>query len=319
MRTPTTFGIEYTFVPKTDVPPYEMDDRVENVVNHLRNAGIDSAHNDGGALEVPSPVHRSVTGAKRFYERLIKQVRPRRLVAQRVDIDDEGNECYYGTGGGHIHLGLFNRRATSDEGARQLTQRDYLLVRNIAVLVYNRPWLGWVFNEFMDDWNAKAITSKKWLGQLLAKDSVSKLPPAEQVYRYSAIGTSYVPGNRFKPAFKKIRGALGKDTAICLGTPSETNQWTMEFRFFDAPRSWPQVQEHLDFAMALFRYARKAANRGQWLEVGEMGMPAVKAFRNRDKVERAFRSTCRMLGLEWSRYSKYMENYDLREENGKLT
>jgi hypothetical protein len=92
----------------------------------------------------------------------------------------------------------------------------------------------------------------------------------------------------------------------------------MEFRFFDAPRSWPQVQEHVDFAMAIFKYAKKAADRGQWLEIGAIGPEAVADFRNRDKVERAFRSTCRMLGLKWARYSKYMENFDLRKENGKL-
>jgi hypothetical protein len=111
----------------------------------------------------------------------------------------------------------------------------------------------------------------------------------------------------------------------------------MEFRVFDAPRSWQQSKDHIEFALAVMKHMKKRADRkakpekvserftkdreygGWWWSLEEADEIFRKEYKTLKDVRVPFKKLCKTLGLSWRRYSKYVQNYEDRLAFGELT
>lgn len=279
------FGIEFTFVGKTDKldNPYAAADKLR------RRKGLGRAHYDGGALEIPTPILGSVEEASSFYHNMLPQVRALGFVARRVDKLKDGSLLYHGTGGGHIHVEL----------PKKIAERELIMV-NLLRFVVDRPWLSWVFNEWMDDENSQAQVSNRSARQLLTG-------------RYRIHAPEWAMGSTHS-FFLALRQAGGKGHSLRFAQPSSTSR-TAEFRFFDAPRSWTQTKQHIHFALAAYTHAQQADlyQTPTCVKKSDIGK-----FKAREAVYSAFKNTVEMIGLKWADYEHYMQNFDDRALYGKL-
>jgi hypothetical protein len=303
---PTYFGIEYTFVPQHDF--VDLDE----LVSHVERQGLPTAHEDHGAIEISSPPHPTLNHAKIFYERMERALRGLPIVAKRIDKGDNGDLTYFGTGGGHIHQQI----CTGKE--MPLT---YPLVRNMLILIANAPWLGWVFNEFMDDENALNICGDKGLMKVL--DQPKDYRPVKDSNLMVESGDCGYSDNitllRGEFLNTYMLGVLISNPSSLLITRSGYPEArTLEMRFFDAPQSWQQTQEHLNIAFSIYRMALNLAKRGIKPALECKSLRDVAAYKHRPTVEREFRAMIKGAGLEWCQYRKYMQNFDDRKAYGKL-
>lgn len=290
----TLFGIEYTFL-----DPKRREHRYDMIAQRLEDKGFKLAHTDPGVVEVPSPPHSSLEDAKKFFDRLGRAVGLEGLIPRLIRKDRWGNDVYYGTGGGHVHV----------EMPKSHTKRVAFLEQIIPIMA-NRPWLNWVFNEFMDDNNANSLLS------------------VESVRRYLSDGRlgTYYTGNPCTKYDGLLNLVDDGDLAIRHGNRHET----IEFRIFDAPRNWQMVKDHVDFALALVKWANDRADKGfkpeavyfkrllhegNWVE----DVDFTKKYRTLKDVRVPFKALCKKLGLSWRRYAKYMQNYKDRLAYGELT
>lgn len=297
------FGIEYTFVPKD--PTLHKYQHMDYCVRELkardeetfgRRAHVDGSNADrvlnGTCVEIPSPIHSTLEEAKAYYDRMMPTIRRMGLTA-RLIVPGKDTDTYYGTGGGHVHVEL-----PKDTALRKR------VMYNLIVMVANRPWLGWVFNEFGDDFNAKALWSRKAIRDFMKGEAVAQ----------HNLSWCSLDGD---PMVNALRNLCHHYTAINF-RHQEEDAMTVEFRFFDAPRSWQQTKEHVEFALALVRSAKESADRN------DSRFKAVKTKQEFDRlkkpevVETDFRELIAELGLRWTNYSKYMQNFHDRRAYGRL-
>lgn len=290
----TSFGIEYTFTADRDFTD------IGSIISSVRSK-IESAHCDGHQLEIPSPIHRDLKSAKKFYDKMMKVLAGMPLTPVRID-KLKNEEIYYGTGGGHIHLRIANGNA------RRENDIEYLTAYNLISFVYNSPWLNWVFNEFSDDQNANSLFSN---------------PDARNLIKSGPQGPSHRDLNcpinqRSLNRLYFLRDVFySKSYAVRIHRPCSWGPLTLEFRFFDAPKNWKQASEHLDFVMALFSRCKKLASKKTSI-LPRMTKQKMKTLKDRKTTERVFRDTIKMLGLDWRVYKKYMRNFDDRKAFGSM-
>lgn len=288
MRSPR-FGVEYTFVCK------DNDSSISDAIQDLKARSLGRPHHDDGCLEVPSPIHRTIGSARRFYEKIVPIVERYGLKARVIKRNRAGSLVYHGTGGGHVHVEL-----PRDEKARARTM--YRLIR----LVNNMPWLGWVFNEFMDDWNAKALLGNNDVRALMKGELKLDL-----VIRATAISDNDSAAYLISD---QLAGILGDKEYALNFCHQDSGNMTAEFRFFDAPRSWKQAEEHIKIALGLVKLA----------EVGWNGFCDLDhknhflRFHERAEVESKFMALVTAMDLNWADYKKYMRNFDDRKRYGRL-
>lgn len=119
-----SFGMEFTFE-KYSSGPVENEKDYHMSCAFLNSLGIHSYVDCENVLEVPTPIlyhsHDAI-----LYSRIVKTV---------LSIGDYVNKNEWSTGGGcHVHL----ERKTDEFAA------------NIFRVVYNRPWLNYVFQDWYD-------------------------------------------------------------------------------------------------------------------------------------------------------------------------
>jgi hypothetical protein len=285
------FGIEYTFV------QYPGDRRCrEDIAARLEHKGFPRAHTDPGVVEIPSPPHTDLKDAKRFFERLGKATAFERLVPRWITVYKNGDEFHSGTGGGHVHVELPKNRAEKTQ-----------LLQQLIFIMVKRPWLNWVFNEWGDTLNAN------WMYE---NGLVSSFIDNRGRFRASSCND---------PFYRTSEMLCDNDYALRINNEYQT----VEFRIFDAPRSWQQVKDHVDFALALVKWAQKrgknferAKTNFPTRQVGFYGRVAAdfsKHYKTVEDVRRPFKKLIKQLGLDWKRYAKYLKNYSDRLKYGELT
>jgi hypothetical protein len=296
------FGVEYTFVhPRYDEDRYFYRDAVDKLQKiapkTFRLAHVDGM-DDGHHLEVPSPPHSSLEEAKEFYDRMVGIVSSYGkygLVARRVDRLASG-DVYYGTGGGHVHVEL---------------PRNPVLRRRVMLclvkMTANRPWLNWVFNEFMDDHNANALAGR---------ESVLKLMQGES--KLSDHCSGFMCDTFMKedvdPREQALFDLVGSNRSIAFKRWSR-NVVTVEFRVFDAPRSWEQARKQIEFALRFYELALQRVKDDVKVDSFVSKPSQLRAMKARRRVLKEFRETVRDLGLRWADYRRYMVNYDDRKRS----
>lgn len=304
---PTFFGIEYTFVANSDWV------ELQDIISHLTTTTfLTQAMDDCGAIEIASPPVRTIKAHKKFYSRMMRLLDRLPVTARRVE-KLPGQEIYHGTGGGHIHMQI-------DTG--QPNKYTYAHLRNMLILVANAPWLGWVFNEFMDDDNARVFCNSGShfdLMRMLAADANWRphdVYMSAEMKTYDAVESLMDTLSGGYHALRISQGGARRN----INRPGKVgvNARTIEFRFFDAPRSWEQAQEHLNIAFGIYNKALKLAKAGKKPELVCKSIRDVVVRRSRAFVEREFRIMVEEFGLDWRVYKKYMENFDDRRRYGKL-
>lgn len=273
------FGIEYTFLAdKTKEPS------VQYLANKFQRMGFKRAYEDSGdILEVPSPPHRSMAEAKRFWDKLNKARKKHRLPIRRSYPGAKGETIVEGTGGGHVNVELPKGRLNAYTADRVLW------------LMACYPWVAWVFMEFGDEDNARCVVERAFRGAWgLQPDN-----------KYGMV----IPSSAVEGIRSEIIGFY--DCAVTY----RSNR--MEFRCFDAPRTWKQSKEHIEFAVAIMKLAK--TKETIWAPHGDVirEKDFYKVY-TRKQVVKEFKELCKILGLQWKTYKKYMRNFDDRLAFGKL-
>lgn len=280
------FGVEYTFIAdKYQGHVYKTRDGREYtgifaLSKRFQAKGFSRAYEDNGdILEVPSPPHRTLEQHKKFYDRLDKERRKWGLPVRKRCKDSDGNWVYEGTGAGHVHVEIL---AGGDKSWHCVATR-------VLWILACYPWMSWVFNEFCDNDQADAIQTKiaKYYLPILGGDLQDNINSQKHYFSCCAVNP---------------RKDLG----------------TVEFRMFDAPRSWRQAKEHIEFALAVVQYAK--TKEVIYCPHGKVVHPRrFKKIYKREVVASEFKALCKKLGLSWKRYKKYMNNFDARLAFGHLT
>lgn len=218
----STVGVEFTYLPGGKEKPSDesCDEYVRRIEKDFRKARVKpwGVYNDENAIEICSPVCRSIEELRAFYLVMERIVRKHRLVTHRKDVY---------SGGGHIHVGVPRRWKRNP---------TLLATRMVAVFRWlaRMPCLNWVFNEWCNQTSARPF-------------SVESLP-----YDFGGLVVHQAP---LIPVGAGIADVLD---VVSIGKPfmalyaSETN--TIEFRFFDAKRNWEEVLLHVNFLNASLHF-----------------------------------------------------------------
>ena len=326
-----TFGIEFSFVTDVDYAPYDKyykknfpnDYRVHRATTRngtnddypgftyanrlevaeagayanlikaafMRQGNYIDAQVDESAVEIPSPVFSTLAECHDFYDRMMDIVKKYPLVDHRED-------CY--SGGGHIHWAIPNDRG-EDFKVRFLLN----LFRDVT----NRPYLNWVFNEYCDTLSAENIMSQHdsydhstmnrlrcWLeGKTPKGDYYSSREPV--------LGCDAFSCNKGF-AIRYDDGHEGEHLA--KGTAVEEGVATIEFRFFDAKRSWEEVEDHVLFSNAYLNYILDLTKKG--IEVTLKVHDRKDILKQVPKAEKLFKAmVTKELKLDWGTYKYYIE------------
>ena len=338
----STFGIEFGFVVNANYAPYNkyfkknFPHEYKNYRDLLRQKGLDyivdtyadrleyaeangysqlikaefmrqgnfiNAQCDETAVEIPSPVFNTLTECRTFYDRMMAIVNKYPLVDHRED-------CY--SGGGHIHWGL-PTSWTSEFKIR------FLL--NLFIDVTNRPYLNWVFNEYCDTLSAENFMSQH---DNCVFSSMSKLrcwlkgktPPKENGY-YSAPKLTEATFDCQKGfAIRYDDGHDCQEDHMADGNVVAGGISTIEFRFFDAKRSWKEVEDHVIFANAYLNHILDLTEKGKTLKLKVLDRRDIMA--QVPKAEKLFKEMVKELKLDWSTYAYYVKtNLEPRREYGE--
>lgn len=292
------FGIEYTFMlPSKTGKPIECQSIRGDIAYRLNKKGFPRAYTDPGVVEVPSPPHASLDEAKKFFDRLGKAAGLEGLVPRIVTIDRRGNEVHYCNGGGDVHVELPpSNQARAD------------LVEQLIPIMCNRPWINWVFNQFGDSENANSLLNRSDVRAGLFEGDLRDYGEASNKY-------------------SNLMGLIDSNKYIIRA--NNDNQ-TIEFRMFDAVCSWEQTRNHVEFCIALMRYAKSRVGAGlkpekvkRFKELKNLSpygdIIFDKTYKTLKSVRVPYKKLIKTLGLDWDRYSKYMKNFKDRLAFGELT
>ena len=272
----TTMGIEYSFIKS------KWDKRTEDEVvkqfqklSDKRQKWNSRSHQDGtNVIEVPSPVHRSWDDMLSNYKKMKSNAKKCKLIITK---NDEGG------GGGHIQLGMKPNWKTD-------VRMKFL--RNIYMDITYRPYLNWMFNEYVDDKNANSFLT-----------TISGIKFIFDVNKHTYY--DFNKGNGCDDWMET------KDYAVRYNT----NYDTVELRFFDMPANEEMLEDHVEFANAYFKYIYLTAieyqsNYDSYLE--HITHETLNKFKSKKYVISEFNNFLIKLGLNPKRYKKYHKNYEAR-------
>ncbi len=301
-----TIGIEFTYLYDIKKDPFKVPDLecrtasmkdytacyfiAEKIEEQLQNTNWEfcsEAHNDCGAIEIPSPIFKTVGEIKKFYTYLDKKIVSKYgLLSRREDTTG---------GGGHVHVGiplhLINNR-------KKLSHFLFSLYRDMT----NRPYLNWIFNDWGDNETANSLLSidPTTISRLLKKDtsSYSKLWAlfngiSKNSYMYSL--TAVI--NEFS--------YLSGEHAICVN--DNYDKPTIEFRIFDSKRNWQEVIDHVEFADKYISYIARQSKKGIRVISEIKHKNELKKY-SKSKAIKEFNKLLVLIGLKPKRYKKYLSN-----------
>lgn len=293
------FGIEYTFLVPGFENMYELDIRHikkrDGLVNILKKKGFSRAYRDPGVVEVPSPPHRSLDEAKKFFDKLGKALALLPLVPRIIHKDKHGNEYHPGTGGGHIHVELPKGK-----------KHKHLILKQLLSALANRPWINWVFNEFGDDANANSI-----LGNELA---IKYLKGAK--LKKSAL---YLILSHYNLILKLGNFDMTVEFRM-FDMPTSWKQTKDHIDFALALVSWAKKrvkQKQKPEKVSMPNFKKKDTLLALGLHYTEPDF--TKQYKKLKDVKAPFKRLIKTLGLDWNRYKGYMRNFKDRLAFGKLT
>lgn len=191
---------------------------------------------DDCGCEIPTPIIRKREDVETYYLQFMEFVKKSNLT---TDI----NKAYCGLGGCHIHLDL-----------SYLSQQvKILLLKNMAILLSNHPWLNWALNDPNDNINANS---------LLSRSTMEKVEDCLAIH--SSIMTSKVKNAKSPLSIflmDPLRHILTKHFALRYNI--ELN--TVELRIFNMPTSLEEHLFHYNIAMAIYNFCLEVSNKGQEL------------------------------------------------------
>lgn len=314
------FGVEYTFVPTAETQQKIKEharDRGWGGTGYIsRDADLLSqalrswkAHEDNGALEIPSKPCVGIKQHLAWFERLRKAADGLGYVPRRVDVAPDGTPTYHGTGGGHIHVEL-----PKDPAAVLRYMR-----RAIAFFL-EHPQFFWFMNEYMDDENAMSLQH--------APDTANYLDRIRRFAYHGEVtaGEKPSPLGCFVRQYRRVSLRTLRADIYFLDSKMSAVRYageTIEFRFFDAPRTVEQAEDHILLAQALNRFllstrSCKIDNVTNFSGVQPHSKEWRKLASNEQQMRADWDRLISSLGLSPTRYVKYVENYLDRKAHGVL-
>lgn len=314
---PTTVGVEYSFcLPRIDAEfgligskRYEDID-IEGRCSMLKHPNLDyyeyehnekalravakyvmkHVHVDDGAIEIGSPVFKCEKDVEKFYETLIQHMKTFGLMTH-YSREIDGVMHYNSTGGGHVHLGL----NVIDESIKKA------FVENIVAHGLNSPWMGWLFNEWMDDClNPDFLIQRyNYAIKSAAYDFSTITNPLAQLYTH----------DRFTPVAARLTGGTKR---------GDKAPETLEFRIFNAPADVTESLLHIKFALAYFSYIKKITEAGKVVPVNLFRYRSTAHFKDEGRFLYHVHKLFDLIELNFAPYERFVENYRLRRDYGTL-
>lgn len=309
-----TIGIEFTYLYDIKKDPLKLPNfkrlaietkdntaccfiagKIEQQLQNTKWEFCGDAYNDCGAIEIPSPIFKTVDEIKKFYTYLNKKIVSKYgLLSHRKDTTG---------GGGHIHVGIPLHLINN---SKKLSHFLFSLYRDMA----NRPYLNWIFNDWWDNNTANSLLS-------LHTTRISFLL-REGISSYSilwAILNAIYNDNYYDKPTSVLRefSNMDGDYAICVNDSHDKP--TIEFRIFDSKRNWQEVIDHVEFADKYISYIARQSKKRIRVVSEIKHKNALKRY-PKNKAVKEFNKLLRLIGLEPKRYKKYLSNLNNRYKYG---
>lgn len=301
----STIGIEYTYLWPRKEPGNNELYRAQACGNNIiadfydRSREKISVALDEGAVEIRSPVFKSMAEIKTFQTKMETIVGRYGLVTHRDD-------CY--SGGGHIHSGI---KSAILKNPHHLL----LFLTNLFRDVVNRPYLNWIFNEWCNVKSAESFVGYKEKPSLMFPDA----------------GTFYdiLFNSRFKiPAYLTSLEIIRyfncfKGFACRLDPATEGSRGkkvTVEFRFFDAKRNFDETRLQVEFVNRYLKWIDRMTQKGIVLKAEVKTRAQIKKFAAYGRAIDDFRDWLEdSLDLSYLDYKYFVDlNYRKRRGQGLL-
>ena len=262
------------------------------------------------AIEIATPILYSPQQLFKWYDKWNSILQTTPFKATWHSFYKPG-QCWYGSGGGHIHATI----------PFKTIRKKALFLLNVMRFVADKPWLNWVFNEWCDVDNANSFLSLDPLDwydiQYIMRKRMQDLA-GEKIFRLFIVDGKGI--DSIKDAKLVLKSMLWKHFAINYREDADD----IEFRFFDAPSSFKQVEDHVDIVTGIMEYCKRMTAQGVHIpSVGYHSLEEMIKRENLDsvpKVAQRLKDFCRQLNLSYERYVPYLKNMRERlSEEEKLT
>lgn len=295
----STYGVEFSFLPSDifyksgfeldllEIYTSVLEDKLKewNKKNKLKLLNYLDCHDDDKTLEVSSPYFKNWDDMKLFYEKLLN-------ITQEMGLKLTSE--YTGSGGGHIHVGIRNKFKNNH---RKLSLFMINLVRDLS----QRPYLNALFNEYIDTFNANNFYKYKYSYNIL------KIKTAEKAINFHS---GFYFGWNTK--FNNILDKFSENTYV----RGNSNYGTIEFRFFDMPRTTEELYKHIIFLNKYLNYILQKTNKIELVEVLLSSKKEFKeycnSFKDINKTRKYFRRFLKEIGLEYDSY-KYLFDRNFKD------
>ena len=296
------------------------------VMNYVKEAKLKyhDLHKDGGLtdFEISTPIFRSFSQMKEWYDKwdVILKKLPHEAT---YDKWYKPGGVWKGSGGGHIHVTVPGNRKHKAQ-----------IIKNVYRFMAVRPWMNWVFNEWCDTSNANSLLSLNRYSYHATVDFIDRLNTlnnsgSEYFSKNDDMLVPYIIHDR--PLSTKgdvtivLHVDLDKDYAI---------RWdgnSLEFRIFDAPKNYKQLEEHIILVNAIMKYcmrrdyykydsdSNELPKLSSWIEHNGYNYKGNNE-RFVSTISESLGNLCNVLNLNYDMYKKYIKNLERRlYEDEKLT
>jgi hypothetical protein len=296
MRFFSTMGIELTWLyhKKDPMEQERMFAYAALVRIALKENGVPChhIHLDDLALEIGTPALGTMDAARRYYHLLLESLAVYPLVTHREDCT---------SGGGHIHVAIPKNILKSPSFL-------LLFLTNLFRDTTNRPYLNWIFNEWATKESSKSLV---WLKKQMYRHSLFENETDRKMLEV-IFGNPKIKGLKTYDILKLFACNKGYSVRV---EPAETGKpATIEFRYFDAKKSFLEIELHLKFVDAYMKYISELTVNGTIVSSKVKTAAHLAAFARKDRAVSEFQTLLRKLGLNYADYRDFVEtNYRARK------
>lgn len=310
-------GVKASLKPKD--PTNDIYSKLKLIKKKYKHAYVDS-----NRIEIVSTPSKNLTEHLTWYKGMLEYMASLGFYPKLDLIEKEDDIQDIGTGGGHIHIDI-PTQSDLDMGVRAAFS-----TKLISFMAAN-PYVAWVFNEWSDDENAKRL-GRFELQQLnsLIQNKLN-MNTSWLIENKDRLTLDYIVAEQCELVDSKwrcisfrtlssIRYIMRSEAKLRCSKNRPNPIKTVEYRFFDAPKTVEIAGEHLGFASNFTTFVSE-------LSASEMSTWFVdhKGDKIADDKKALYKHYCKRfeqlvvtLGLDPKVYNKYLSNMKDRFEFGEL-
>jgi len=274
---------------------------------------------DGGvdtAFELATPKFKTFNELELWYKKWDKVIKNSPYSAT-WDPFIKTNKVWEGSGGGHIHFNIPYKNI----------KKKALFILNVMRYASRYPWFNWVFNEWCDDDNANSMLEVEQLKLSEVLDVLEINDNDDYNYNWSidylcacrlfVVDGVDITSKKLTNIFLKHSNDIGKDYAVRY----DEDKNTMELRFFDAPKDFNQLKEHLAIGNIIIKDCIMMTDNNEYIQTIKYNNMS-EYLKDRPNifasVKHELADFCASNNLEFNDYKKYLDNLKLRIKYGRL-